>query len=69
MQNLEELVSLANTLPFEVDFWKVQNIYHDLLKAVYPEYRNQAGKDGGNAQTWVDLFNVLGEKLYCCRID
>jgi len=65
LQNLEELVSLANTLPFEVDFWKAQNIYFEMLEKIFLELREKAEKGEVGAQAWVDHFTALGEKLHC----
>jgi hypothetical protein len=50
-------------LPFEVDFWKVQNGYYQLLVQLLPARRREA--DGGfdDAARWVERFLALGEKL------
>ncbi len=42
---LERIVDLARSLPFEVDFWKVQNGYYQLLVQLLPARRREA--DGG----------------------
>jgi alpha-amylase/alpha-mannosidase (GH57 family) len=63
LQKLEAIVSLAHSLPFEVDFWQAQNIYYETLKKVDPQFRERAGKGDPGAQTWVSHFTALGEKL------
>lgn len=63
VRHLDEVIGLVKSLPFEVDLWKVQNIYYGMLKTVYPEYVQKAGQEEGDAREWVDLFNSLGDKL------
>jgi len=60
---LVTMTGLARSLPFYVDLWKVQNIYHQLLLKTYPEYRNRAQQGDENARAWVERFNTLGDKL------
>lgn len=64
LQKLKALVGLARSLPFEVDFWKAQNVYYRTLQTIYPEFRDRAEKGEDSAQSWVDHFLALGEKLY-----
>lgn len=65
LQKLAAIVDLACSLPFEVDFWKVQNIYHEILQKVYPEFQKKVEKGEESAQTWVGYITALGEKLHC----
>jgi hypothetical protein len=63
LEELEAVVDMSGQLPFEVDFWKVQNAYYRLLQTFLPGRRREA--DGGfeDARRWVDRFLLLGEKL------
>ncbi len=63
LEELEGVVDLALRLPFEIDFWKVQNAYYRLLRQFLPARRRQA--DGGfdDARRWVERFLALGNKL------
>lgn len=63
LAHLDEVIGLVRTLPFEVDLWKVQNIYYGLLQTVYPETSKKAGQEDGEAQSWMERFNALGDKL------
>ncbi|MEW6423262.1 MAG: DUF3536 domain-containing protein [Bacillota bacterium] len=63
LAHLDEAIALVRALPFEVDLWKVQNVYYGLLQAVYPEFSKKAGQGDEEARTWVDRFNALGDKL------
>ena len=65
LQKLVEVVDLACSLPFEVDFWKIQNIYHEILQKFYPEFRRKADNSEESAQAWVSQITALGEKLHC----
>jgi hypothetical protein len=63
LESLESMVALAHSLQFEVDFWKVQNAYYQMLVQLLPGRRREA--DGGfdDAAKWVERFLALGEKL------
>src|SRR5690606_31110236 len=57
------LASLIASLPFDVNLWKSQNVFYELLNTVYPAVRERA--DGGEAEAgrWAELFTALGEQL------
>jgi alpha-amylase/alpha-mannosidase (GH57 family) len=59
LETLLASVELALSLPFQVQFWKVQNEYFEVLKAFYPEAR----KSPKAAKKWLDLFVKLGSQL------
>ncbi len=63
LARLERTVDLARSLPFEVDFWKVQNGYYQLLVRMLPARRREAEGGFDDAARWVDRFLALGEKL------
>jgi hypothetical protein len=60
---LEAATGLANTLPFETDLWKVQNIYYELLQTVCAGFKKRAGQGDEDAQEWLDHFTRLGGNL------
>jgi len=62
LEKLNIAIDLARSLPFEVDLWKIQNIYYRLLKTVYPDLRGKMEQDE-SARVWVDFFSELGKKL------
>ncbi|MFH0788673.1 MAG: DUF3536 domain-containing protein [Pseudomonadota bacterium] len=64
LQNLEQLLGLVSDLPFEVNLWKTQNIYYELLQTVYPEWRWKADQGEENAQVWVRMFKAICETLF-----
>lgn len=61
--HLDGVIGLVRSLPFEVNLWKIQNVYYQLLQAVYPKYREKARQDNEEARAWLELFNSLGDKL------
>ena len=63
VEELEAVVDLTRQLPFEVDFWKVQNAYYRLLRQLLPGRRREAEGGFEDARRWVERFLSLGEKL------
>ena len=63
LKNVLETVTLARSLPFSVDLWKVQNIYWDMRAAVYPRYKNNAVQGDPASKAWVEAFAALGKNL------
>ena len=63
LEALEELARLARTLPFEVDFWKVQNAYYQMLLRTLPARRRESEAGVEEARKWVERFLALGKSL------
>lgn len=63
LKKVEAVVALAHSLPFEVDFWKIQNIYYDMRQTIYPDFLTRAQHGNETAHAWVHLFLKLGESL------
>jgi alpha-amylase/alpha-mannosidase (GH57 family) len=63
LRHLDDGLALALELPFEVNLWKVQNIYYEQLQTIYPHWCQLASQGQPEAQAWVDHFASLGEKL------
>ncbi|HEU5360895.1 MAG TPA: hypothetical protein VFU42_07025, partial [Candidatus Deferrimicrobiaceae bacterium] len=61
--HLDAAVEMGNALPFEVVFWKTQNVYWEMLQEVCPEYRFRASQGDEEAEKWVRLFFSLGTRL------
>jgi alpha-amylase/alpha-mannosidase (GH57 family) len=60
---LDAIAGLLPDFPFEVNLRTVQNIFFDVLKAVYPQLKMKAGRRDRKAKDWVALFQTLGKKL------
>ncbi len=63
LKKLGEGVRMLSSLPFQVNLWKVQNLFFELLQSVYPEFRTKEGRGDEKAHTWIHHFTLLGEKL------
>jgi hypothetical protein len=63
LQELDAIVGLAQSLPFEVDVWKLQNVYYELLQTIFPEFEEEAHQGYADARAWVESFQALGRKL------
>ena len=63
---LQELLAgteILPVLPFQVDLWKVQNLYHEILEFVYPEFKERVNKGDEAAREWINQFESLGQQL------
>jgi hypothetical protein len=56
-------VEVVRELPFEVDFWKAQNAYYEMLEAEYPRRRVRARTGDAAARAWLAAFSGLGTRL------
>ncbi|VTS05511.1 DUF3536 domain-containing protein [Tuwongella immobilis] len=63
MQLLGRGVSLARSLPFVVDLWKVQNLVFRKIQSLFPRIALQAAGHRESAQQWVQEFTQLAERL------
>lgn len=63
LARLEETASILQSLPFEVNLWKTQNMNYGMLKSVYPAYRARAERGEEDARVWIQHFTSLSEKL------
>jgi alpha-amylase/alpha-mannosidase (GH57 family) len=60
LERFEAAVRLSRSLPFEVDLWKVQNVYYKLLSRVCPQVQARADT---YSQEWLRRFLALGSVL------
>jgi alpha-amylase/alpha-mannosidase (GH57 family) len=63
LERLTARVEFADTLPFDVNLRKIQDICFGLIDKVYRPYCRQAENGAAPAQQWVQRFRQLGEKL------
>lgn len=64
LQDLTAAVGLASTLPFEVDFWRVQNTFFALPAEIVSERREAARAGDLGAEEWLTCHDVLGTLLH-----
>ncbi|HEX3034111.1 MAG TPA: DUF3536 domain-containing protein [Thermodesulfobacteriota bacterium] len=63
LEKLNTAVSVACSMPFEVNLWEPQNRYYEVLKKLYPDFQRKAERGDENARTWIRHFVSLGENL------
>ena len=56
-------VDVAVMLPFKVRFWQPQNVFHEILRQRYVDFRSRADGGDESAQAWAEAFLALGTKL------
>jgi hypothetical protein len=60
LRHMHRAVQQAHSFGFQLDLWRVQNLYWQLLQSVYPVGGARAG---AIAQDWWEWFTALGEAL------
>jgi hypothetical protein len=63
LKDLIDCIRLTTNMPFDIDLWKVQNLYWDMLQTRYPEFKKRTEKRDKRAAEWVKDFNSLGDLL------
>ncbi|HYR44904.1 MAG TPA: DUF3536 domain-containing protein, partial [Terriglobia bacterium] len=63
MKKLEAAAGVARSLPFDVNVWRSQNNYYQMLQKSYPSWLGRALADDPVAREWVEHFVALGSKL------
>ncbi len=63
VEALERALDLARSLPFEINLWRPQNIYYEVLQTVYPKLREELAASHEGTPDWATHFAALGEKL------
>lgn len=63
LRTLEDLARIAKNTFGEVDVWKVQNLYFDLLRVHYPRKLGAAERGAAEAAAWASSFRRLGDQL------
>jgi alpha-amylase/alpha-mannosidase (GH57 family) len=61
---LAEAVTLLRSVPVDVVYWQVQNVYFEMTKTAYIEFASRASAGDEAAKAWVETFRGLGEQLF-----
>ena len=64
LEQLENTVNIASSMPFPVNLWEVQNIYVQSVNGTYSDQRARAEQGDEGARTWIEHFNTLAGKLH-----
>ncbi|HSJ15491.1 MAG TPA: DUF3536 domain-containing protein [Longimicrobiales bacterium] len=63
LQRLARAAALAGTLPLDVDLWRAQNIFYQLMRNVHPDYAARVAAGDVGAGQWLELFNGVAAEL------
>jgi len=63
LDNWLDLAAFAEALPFDVNLWKAQNVFYELLSTVHGAARERADSGDADARRWVDVFADIGARL------
>ena len=63
LNNLVAATEMVESLPFGVDLWRVQNLYHDILHNALPAFQERAEKGDESAKEWLSQFSAMGQHL------
>jgi hypothetical protein len=64
LEQLENAVNVASSMPFPVNLWEVQNLYAQNMNGTYSQQRERAEQGDEGARTWIEHFNALAGKLH-----
>ena len=64
LEALEKTASICALLPFEVNLWRAQNIYFEVMQARAAEFKRRTEAGDHEAQRWLATAALLGERLY-----
>lgn len=64
LKRLATMVDLACSLPFQLNFWKIQNTCYQILQGPYQDFLQKAQQGDTEAKLWVDHFAALAGKLF-----
>jgi hypothetical protein len=63
LKELLAAMEITRSVPFAVDLWKVQNLYHGMLRSVFPEIKKRTEQGDEAAKEWLAQFVALGQHL------
>lgn len=63
LQALLTAAQMLPILPFPIDPWRMQILYLEILKSIYPGFQARAQRGDAAAVAWLSQFVALGEKL------
>jgi hypothetical protein len=63
IRQLRELAELVTPLPLDLNLWKVQNDYWEMLHWLAPEYKKRSDNGDDDARQWLCEFLQLGRHL------
>jgi len=63
LEETADAVRLARSVPFNVDLWKVQNLYYEMVQVKRPEFQKRTEEGDKAAGEWLNQLISLGQRL------
>jgi len=63
ISSLHAFMEIIGSLPADLNYWQIQNIYYKMAKTVYREFLLKAKEGDSAAVKWLDIYRSIGEKL------
>lgn len=63
LKDLQTAAKLVSSLSFQGSLWRAQNICYEMLKTVYPKFKEKKIQGDVSAGEWVARFEALAEAL------
>ncbi len=63
LSSFQSFLEIIRSLPIDLNYWQIQNIYYNMAKTVYREFLSKAKSGDAEAGKWVDMYRSIGEKL------
>jgi hypothetical protein len=57
-------MELLRSLPLDVNYWIMQNIYYEIARDVYGDILQNANRGNEQAQKWIEAFRKAGNLLF-----
>ncbi|NUO10445.1 MAG: DUF3536 domain-containing protein [Candidatus Brocadia sp.] len=64
LSETHKIIKLFQSLPIEINFWQVQNVYYKITKTTYKEFMLKTRSDDKDAVRWVGIFKQIGHDLF-----
>jgi hypothetical protein len=62
-EQVANVAAIVQTLPLDVNWWRVQHIFWKTLQNTVPEFLERARHGEDHARRWLEQFRNLGERL------
>ncbi|EEF58677.1 DUF3536 domain-containing protein [Pedosphaera parvula] len=63
LRTMEGLTDIVRTAPLDLNLWRVQNLYYEMLQLAVPKFRAAATQGDVISKDWMNLFLSLGDHL------
>ena len=64
LMRIQGIIELLRSIPVDIDYWTIQNIYYRIAKGALGEFSPRAANSDKGAEAWMDHFRQLGELIY-----